>query len=252
MTSRAAASTLSALTPGRTCAHAASCASQQHLVVRRELGRRLADAVGAGLVRAVAVGHRAADVDDDRVAGLDHAVGELVVRAGAVRAARHDDEVDTHVALGDDRVGDVLADLALGAAGAQPLRHLGVDPVDRRTGTAQRLDLLRRLAHPQLAQHRAGQQLVDIAASRRAAAAPSRPTCGCRAPRARVRAAASATSAYGSSVSPHACTSRPSSPIGLARAAGFSRPGTTTLGSPSAGTTRQVSRSSGIASYPVR
>ncbi len=112
---------------------------EQDGVVLGELRRRGAHGVGAGLVGAVAVGHRAADVDDDRVAGLDDAVGELVVRAGAVRPARDDDEVDAHVALGDDRVGDVLADLALGASGAQPVRHARVHPVDRRARAAQRL-----------------------------------------------------------------------------------------------------------------
>ena len=57
-----------------------------------------------------------------------------------------------------------------------------------------------------------------------------------------------ATSAYGSSVSPHVRTSIPSSPMGLASAAAFSSAGTTMRGSPCDGTTRQVSRSSGIAS----
>ena len=51
-------------------------------------------------------------------------------------------------------------DLALGAPGSQPLRHPGVHAVDRLTGAAQRVDLVGRLAHPQLAEHLREQGLL--------------------------------------------------------------------------------------------
>src|SRR5690606_5497902 len=65
----------------------------EHAVVLPHLPRRLADGVGAGGVGAVSRRHGAADVDDHRVAGLDDPVGQLVVRAGAVRPRTDDDEV---------------------------------------------------------------------------------------------------------------------------------------------------------------
>ena len=46
-----------------------------------------------------------------------------MVRAGAVRPGRDDDEVDGDVPGGADRRGDVGGDLGLGAPGAQPLPH---------------------------------------------------------------------------------------------------------------------------------
>ena len=57
-----------------------------------------------------------------------------------------------------------------------------------------------------------------------------------------------AASANGSSVSSHGTNSMPSEPAGDSWAAGNSSLGTTMNGSPAAGTTRQVSRSSGNAS----
>ena len=65
----------------------------QHLVEREEVGAGVADGVRPGRVRAVAGRHRAADVDDHRLAGPDDPVGQLVVRAGAVRPGRDDGEV---------------------------------------------------------------------------------------------------------------------------------------------------------------
>ena len=61
-----------------------------------------------------------------------------------------------------------------------------------------------------------------------------------------------ATSAYGSSSSPQSRMPMPRAPTGLAWAASTSRRGATSSGSPAAGTTRQVRRSSGTASYPTR
>src|SRR5690606_24613481 len=85
----------------------------QHLVVGGEVGRGLADAVHAGGVGAVAAGHLAADVDHDRLAGLDDPVGDVVVRAGAVGPGGDDGEVDGGVAGGEDGLGDVARHLAL-------------------------------------------------------------------------------------------------------------------------------------------
>ena len=81
------------------------------------------------------------------------------MRAGPVRAGRHDDEVDADVPGGADRRGDVGRDLGLGAAGAQPLAHPQVHLVDGRAGLGQRRDLRRGLADPQLTQHLPGQPL---------------------------------------------------------------------------------------------
>ncbi len=80
MISRAVRSTLSAVTPGRTLSVAASWARLQHLVVGKELIRRMADRVRPGAVGAVAGRHRAADVDHDHVTVFDDPVGDLVVR----------------------------------------------------------------------------------------------------------------------------------------------------------------------------
>ncbi len=65
------------------------------------------------------------------------------MRARAVRPGRDDDEVGAAVPGREDRVGDVGADLTLGAAGPQPLPHLGMHRIDRGRRAAQRLDLLR-------------------------------------------------------------------------------------------------------------
>ena len=87
ITSRAAASTSSAVTPGRTAAVDGLLGGLQDGVPLGDVGAgAAADDVGAGAVGAVAGGRLAADVDDDEVAGLDRPAGQLVVRAGAVRA----------------------------------------------------------------------------------------------------------------------------------------------------------------------
>lgn len=134
--------------------------TQQYVVESAEVRGRLARRVHTGGVGAVAVQGRTADVDDHGVAGPDRAVGQFVVRAGAVGPGADDHEVDPNVALGDHRLRDVPADLAFGASGPQPLAHAGVHPVDGRAGPAQGGRLLRGLAHPQLVQHASGQLLV--------------------------------------------------------------------------------------------
>jgi hypothetical protein len=115
--------------------------------------------VVAGAVRAVAV-QRAADVDDDRIAFDEGAGAGLVVRARAVRTRADDHEVHLLVPFGEDEVRDVAAHLLLGAAGAQQGGDLCVDPVDRLSRAAQRVDLSPVLAHPQLPGDRRGAQPV--------------------------------------------------------------------------------------------
>ena len=148
---------------------------------------------------------------------------------------------------------DRAAGLALGPPDPQELPHPGVHPVDGLPGRgAQRLDLLGRLAHPQLAQHR--------------------PAGTCSAPGSAARKR-STFSAHIRLASPTAAGRRRGAagdqrvrvlglaPVGdldaqaagrRARRPGASSVGTTSTGSPVAGSTRQVSRSSGSASYPVR
>ena len=215
----------------------------QHRVVLEEIGRRLADDVGAGGVGAVALSGRAADVDHHRVAGLDDPIGHLVVRAGPVGAGADDDEVGPLVALGDDRLGDVPADLALGAPGRATPRIRACTPsmaapARRSASTSAGVLRIRSSQHaprpasaglrervPGSAKHLLGPHpVVDADAAHR----PPAP----------------AASAYGSSVSGQPTISMPAAGR---EAAGRSSAGTTRNGSPSAGTTRQVSRSRGRA-----
>jgi hypothetical protein len=135
----------------------------EHGVGRADLGGRLpADGVGAGGVGVVAAGQRAADVDHDDVADLDHPVGHVVVRARAVGTRADDDERRLGVPLLDDRRADVGRGLLLGAARLDELGHPGVHAVDRGARGAQLAHLGRVLAHPQLAQHPPGQARLRV------------------------------------------------------------------------------------------
>jgi hypothetical protein len=120
----------------------------QDLVVRGELGRRLAESVGPGAVRAVPGGHRAADVDHHDIARGQHPVRHLVVRAGRVRPGPDDHEVHGGVSRGQDRLGDHRAHGPLGQPGPQPAGDLGVHPVDGGTRLAQGRHLGRGLPDP--------------------------------------------------------------------------------------------------------
>ena len=115
-----------------------------------------------GLVRTVTCLGGATDVHHHGVTGLQDPIGHLRVRAGAVGSGRDDDEVDPRVTLADDRLGDVSAHRRLGATNTEPLRHMGVHPVDGSTGAAQGLDFGCALAHPQLTQHGAGENLPRV------------------------------------------------------------------------------------------
>ena len=135
---------------------------QEHGVVVAEVGGRVPQAVGTGLVRAVAGLGGATDVNHHRVARLDHPIGDLRMGAGAVGSGGDDDEVDPDVTLGDDRVGDITPHLALGATDPQPLPHPRVNPVDGSPRVAQLLDLGCALAHPQVLQQGAGHDLPCV------------------------------------------------------------------------------------------
>ena len=158
------------------------------------------------------------------------------------------------VALLDDRRGDVGPDLPLGAARLEELGHPGVHPVDRRAGRAQLGDLGGVLAHPQLAQHRAGQRLR---ASGSASRIPNTCAAGIESATAtRVGPPArSLISRYGSSPSVQVTTSTPRSARPSPASPGASSRGTTTAGGarcPVAGSTRQVSRSWLAPVAPIR
>ena len=129
--------------------HCGGLRTLQHRVVSGDLRIRLAEAVGAGAVGVVSGLDRAADVDDDDIAGLQFPVGAFVVRVRAVWSGADDDERGLRMAFGDNGVGDIGGHFSLGAPGYQELRHLGVHPVDGGSGGAQRLDLVGVLDHPQ-------------------------------------------------------------------------------------------------------
>ncbi len=220
----------------------------QHLVVGGELGGRLADRVGAGAVRAVPRRHRAADVHHHRVAGFQDPVRDLVVRAGGVGPGGHDHEVHRGVPLGQDGLGDVRADLALGPPGPQPARDAGVHPVDGLARLAQRRDLGRTLPDPQRAQRAAGQRQARADGSTSRNLSTNSAHIRSDRPTAETLPSRPATRRNGSAVSSQGMISRPSEPAGEACAAGSSSRGTNSAGSPCAGTARQVRRSSCLAS----
>ena len=156
------------------------------------------------------------------------------------------------VALLDDRVGDRRARLAFGAAHLEELGHPGVDPVDRRTGLAERGDLVGALPHPQVADHPAGHLELGVRQGVSGRRASGSPTCGRRPPPGVASCTGSTASACASSVSPCVTIVIPASAAGDRSASGASSTGTTSTGDPSTGRTSAVRRSSGWASYPVR
>lgn len=222
--------------------HGGALRLPQHRVVVHELGRGgTAGDVRAGAVGAVARRHGAADVDHDRLAHADRAVRGAVVRARAVRAGGHDDEVDGGVPGRPDRGGEVGGDLPLGAAGAQPL------PIRRCTAS---------IAAPASASAAtsAGDLRIRISRSTSEAsrwAAPGSASRSARTCCAHIRSAsptartgpgsAARTSGHGSVPSAWSTIRYPVP--GAASASGRSSTGTISVGSPSAGSTRQVSRS---------
>ena len=115
-------------------------------------------------------------------------------------------------------------------------------------GAAQRVDLLGRLAHPQVAEDLGGEACsAPGSASRNREHLLGPHPVGQPDPPG-LRAAGRPTMAYGSSVSAQPTTSMPRAATAEASTAGTSSCGATRNGSPSAGSTRQVSRSRGSAS----
>ena len=209
----------------------------EHLVVRGELRRRLADRVGPGAVRAVAAGHGAADVHHDRVArapapGPDGSWCGLA----AFGPEADDHEVGPGVALGHDRVARCRRrpPARSGRAAASPApgactRSIAA-PASRSAATSAGVLRIRSprsaaLARPWLGAGQRGpepehhQRPHPVRQADRRRTGPSRP----------------ATSAYGSSVSSQATISRPRPPAGEACAAGSSSRGTTRNGGRPAG-----------------
>ena len=103
----------------------------------------------------VAAGQGAADVDNHNVARLDHTVGVIVVRVGAVRAGADDDEVH-HLVLFEDQAFQFLGHVVFRHACAQQVRDLAVDFVDGGAGAAQLGKLFVVLADERLGEHLGG------------------------------------------------------------------------------------------------
>ena len=107
---------------GHPGAHSSACVALR--LLQRGVGTEIflagiAQGVSPGLVAAVSVWHGPPDVDHDGIARREDPIGDLVMRAGAVGAGRHDDEVDAHMACLQDQRCDVLTHLALRASDAQ-------------------------------------------------------------------------------------------------------------------------------------
>ena len=116
-------------------------------------------------VGAVAV-DRAADVEDDRFAGLDDTVGSAVVGRRRIGPRPDDREGRLVMALGDETFSDFVRDVLLGATDESSSGDRGHDPVRGARGTAERLDLV---------------AVLDDAQRREASAMRARPASGIRA-----------------------------------------------------------------------
>ena len=203
-------------------------------------------------VGAVAVGHRAADVDDDRVARA-RSPGRRARGAGWRRWGRWPTMTKSTRRVARARIASAMSAPTSRSVrpGAQPLGHPRVHAVDGRAGrgAARRP---RRASCASAARagpaRRARCSAPGIAA--RSAQRPSRPTCGRRAPTALPRRAAAERDQRVRVVglAPGRRSRRRARRAGEASAAGQLQPRHDQNGSPSAGSTRQVSRSSGIAS----
>ena len=115
---------------------------------RQELRVRLAVGIAAGDperprdVRAVALPN-APDVEHDRVARLDRSIARLVVGRGRVRTRRHDGERRRLMALVDQPLADLAADVRLRPPD-QPARCDAQHHAVRRVGgSAEPLDFVR-------------------------------------------------------------------------------------------------------------
>ena len=177
--------------------------------------------------------------------GCDHPVGHLVVRAGAVRArSRRSRSRRARAPRPGSRrrcPPPPPARSARPAATAAPGRAPGRSP---RPASRSAATSAGDLAHPQVAQDRAGQHLLGAGQRGAGTAAPSAPTCGRTARPRRPRRAAWPPAHTGRRSRPTGSSPgrarRPGTP-GRRAARAAARPGT---GRRRPGTTRQVSRSS--------
>ena len=110
----------------------------------------------------VAAGQGAADVDNHYVAGLDHAIGVVMVWVRAVRTGADDDEVHD-LMLFEDEALQFLGHVVLGHARAQQVRDLAVDLVDGGTCAAQLGKLFVVLADERLGENLGGVDGGDTA-----------------------------------------------------------------------------------------
>ncbi len=216
------------------------------LLIRRVTGDHGPGDIGA--VSDVSLeGEGPAEVADNDVAALDPARSGVVVRAGSVRSATDDREVDVLVAFCDEASRDVLGYLCLGAPDDRELPGLKLDgdPVGSCRGRTQTLRTRLRLSA-----HADSEVTVDAGihdASGRHSSNPRRNEAQARseipilASRFPTTPQAIAT---GSSSSLQARSSKRSPATGTR---GASSSGTTMTASPSDLSTKTVRRSSGIA-----
>ena len=195
---------------------------------------------------------RAADVEDDGLAGRDDAVGRPVVRRRRIRPGPDDGEFGVVVALGDQPLVDLARDVRLGPPDQPAGGDLGDDSVGGVGGLGQEGDLVVVLDDAQAAEDRRreleacarqpfleaeqvtrGQVVRDRDAT---SVSPASPTASRTIP---------ATSSWASPPSSHGTTGRnPPAAAAHERAGVASRRGATRASSPRVGMTSIVSRSS--------
>ena len=103
---------------------------------------------------AVVATERAADVEHDWLAGLDHPIGRLVVGRRGIRPGRDDRELGQLVALGSEPIPHLGGDVHFGPSDERSRRDLVDDPIRGGPGQPQQLDLVLILDHPELAEDR--------------------------------------------------------------------------------------------------
>ena len=142
--------------------HSSLLGREQHVVAGAVLLARITEGVRPRAVGAVAIRHRASDVDHHGIARLEDAIADLVMRARTVGAARDDDEVDGHVTGGVDELGDIGRHIALRSPRSKQAGNSRVHTVDRLAGAGQGLDLAGLLDHAHAIKDRAGELLPHL------------------------------------------------------------------------------------------
>ena len=97
------------------------------------LRRWFPDANRTGGVRAVAV-PKAAEVQDNRVARLDHSIPGFMVRVGPIRTRSDHSEVDLLMAELPQQISKISRDLRLAPTSKTPLHNLAISRVRRGPG----------------------------------------------------------------------------------------------------------------------